>query len=98
MLLVLIVVFVVLLAFGVPIAFSMGISAACFFNMAGFDFPTLAQRMVAGLNSFSTMAIPFFMLSGYIMGLGGVSKRILRFANACIGYVKGGMAMTGVVA
>jgi len=98
MLTLLVVVFVVLLAFGVPIAFSMAISAACFFYGTGFDFPTLAQRIVAGLNSFSTLAIPFFMLSGHIMGLGGVSKRILRFANACIGYIKGGMAITGVVA
>lgn len=98
MLLILICVFVILLIFGVPIAFSMGISAACFFSLSGFDFPTLAQRIVAGLNSFSTIAIPFFMLSGHIMGLGGVSKRILRFANACIGYIKGGMAITGVVA
>lgn len=98
MLTLLICIFVALLVLGVPIAFSMAIAAGAFFVVGDYGLTTLAQRIVCGLNSFSTLAIPFFMLSGYIMGKGGVSKRILNFANACIGYIKGGMAMTGVVA
>ena len=97
MLAMLLLLFAGLMALGVPIAFSMGIASATFFTVNGNGLVQFAQRVVAGADSFTILAIPFFMLSGDIMGKGGVSRRILRFANALIGFVRGGLAVTSVV-
>ena len=56
------------------------------------------QNIFGGLNSFSLLAIPFFMIAGSLMGLGGLSKRIVKFADALIGWMVGGLGMVVVAA
>lgn len=62
------------------------------------DLAALVQRMVGGLNSFSLLAIPFFILAGEIMNEGGISRRLINLANVMIGKVRGGLAMVNVLA
>jgi len=81
----------------VPIAFALGVSAlATAFYL---DIPTLvvAHRMVNGLNSFTFLAIPFFILAGQLMGEGGISDRLVRFADTLVGKMRGGLAQANVV-
>ncbi len=98
--LVLIGVFVSLLALGVPVAFCIGMStlAALLLSLdSGPALATMAQRMVGGLNSFALLAIPLFILSGVIMGQGGIARRLIEFAKCLIGMVPGGLAFVNVL-
>lgn len=74
----------------IPIAFCLGMSAVLTGIYLEVPLAMLAQGIVRGINSFSLMAIPFFILSGEIMSLGSIGIRLIRFSNACIGQVKGG--------
>jgi len=98
--LILIVIFFTLLILNVPISFSIGI-ATLVTMLYSIDFipvvTTVAQRMVGGLNSFALLAIPFFVLSGLIMGQGGVAKRLIECAMALIGMLPGGLALVNVL-
>ena len=75
----------------IPIAFCLGMSAVLTGIYLEVPLAMLAQGIVRGINSFSLMAIPFFILSGEIMSLGSIGIRLIRFSNACIGQVKGGL-------
>ena len=90
-------IFAALLLLGVPISFSMAIASAVFFVVGDYSLIQFAQRIVAGVDSFTILAIPFFMLSGAIMGKGGVSKKILRFVNVLVGRIRGSLAVTGII-
>ena len=73
------------MALGVPIAFSLlicGVALMLHLNM--FDAQILAQNLIEGSNSFPLLAVPFFMLAGEIMNAGGLSRRIVNFAMACV--------------
>lgn len=90
-----------LLIIGVPISISMGIGAvcACFVVLGpGKVAVTAAQRVYTGMNSFSLLAIPFFVLAGNIMNNGGIARRLINFAKALIGFLPGALAQTNVVA
>lgn len=89
--------FFLLLALGVPILFSMGISAGIYYVISGYPLMQFVQKTIGGVDSFTLLAIPFFLLAGDIMGKGGISKRMLRFANSLVGPLSGGLAVTGVV-
>lgn len=89
--------FFVLLALGVPILFSMGISAGVYYVISGYPLMQFVQKTIGGVDSFTLLAIPFFLLAGDIMGKGGISRRMLKFANALVGPFTGGLAVTGVV-
>lgn len=82
-----------------PIAFAMGASAAAamyfFYNV---PLPVLAQLMFTSNDSFPLLAVPFFMLAGSLMEYGGISRRIVDFANAAVGFIHGGLAHVTVVA
>jgi len=81
----------------IPIAFSLGLSSlATFFYL---DIPTmvLAHRMVNGLNSFTFLAVPFFILAGQLMGEGGISDKLVRFADTLVGRMRGGLAQANIV-
>ncbi len=97
---ILIITFFVLLAVNLPISFSIGL-ATLVAMLCSIDFlpavTTIAQRMVGGVNSFSLLAIPFFILSGLIMGRGGVAKRLIECAMALIGMLPGGLALVNVL-
>jgi tripartite ATP-independent transporter DctM subunit len=98
--LVLIVIFFVLLFLNVPISFSIGIATLVTMLFSIDFFPavtTIAQRMIGGVNSFALLAIPFFILSGLIMGSGGVAKRLIECAMALIGMLPGGLALVNVL-
>ena len=98
--LVLLTVFFILLVLSVPISFSIGIATLVTMLMSMELTPavtTIAQRMAGGLNSFALLAIPFFVLSGLIMGRGGIAKRLIECAMALIGALPGGLALVNVV-
>lgn len=98
--LILVVTFVVLLLLNVPIAIS--IAVATFSAMlVTIDFVpaamTVAQRMGGGLNSFTLLAIPFFILSGLLMGRGGIARRLIEFAKVIVGMLPGGLAFVNII-
>src|SRR5437763_1254150 len=80
------------MALGVPIAFSLlACGAALMWHMNMFDPQILAQNTIEGANSFPLLAVPFFMLAGEIMNVGGLSRRIVNFAMTLVGHVRGGL-------
>lgn len=91
--------FVILLVMGLPIAFVLGLTALLFLPSVGTEiligFP---QRMFVGVNKFALMAIPFFILAGTLMNEGGITRRLLTFAQGVVGFVHGGLAITNVFA
>lgn len=88
-----------LLPLGIPIAFILLICCAVLMLFMGnFNAFIIAQEIVTGLNSSSLMAIPFFMLAGEIMGRGGLSRRIVDFANILVGRVNGGLGYAAIIA
>lgn len=81
---------------GVPVAFAMGIAAACSFFYEGFPMLITFQRATAGVSVFSLLAIPFFVFAGEIMLHGGIAARLVKFASAVVGHFKGGLAMVNI--
>lgn len=91
---------VILIAIGLPIAVSLGLTAVGFYALQG-DFRILAmvpQRMFSSTTGFTLLAIPFFILAGNLMNTGGITERIFRFADACVGHVRGGLGQVNVLA
>ena len=90
---------VLFIAIRVPIAIAIGGSCLVYMAVSGDVQPHAAvQRMVGGVNSYTLLAIPFFIFAGNVMNYGGVTTRIFNFANACVGHVKGGLAHVNVLA
>ena len=99
--LVLIISFVFLLFIGVPIAFCIGVATLITMLVSiPFDpaVTTVAQRMATGLDSFTLLAIPFFILAGQIMNQGGIARRLIDLAKSVVGMLPGGLAYVHVVA
>ncbi|WP_342575269.1 TRAP transporter large permease [Solibacillus sp. FSL K6-1781] len=94
---ILLAVFVVLLLLRVPVALCLAVSSFVTTIYLGIDLAAIVQRMVSGLNSFSLIAIPFFILAGEIMNEGGISRRLINLANVIVGKVRGGLAMVNVL-
>lgn len=89
----------VFLFMGMPVVFVLGLSATvALVTTTDVPLTIVSQRMFSGLNSFTIMAIPFFVFVGVIMDAGGVSRRIVDFASALIGWVTGSLLMVSVVA
>ncbi|OXS79063.1 TRAP transporter large permease [Domibacillus enclensis] len=87
------------LALGVPIAFALLASGVVLmFVMGIFDSQIVAQNLINGANNFSLMAIPFFVLAGELMNAGGISKRIVEFAMALVGHIRGGLGFVAIIA
>eukprot|EP01041_Mallomonas_annulata_P014899 gene14899-31638_t len=87
------------MAIGIPISFSLMLSgAALMWHLGMFDAQILAQNLIEGSNSFPLLAVPFFMLAGEIMNAGGLSRRIVNFAMALVGHVRGGLGYVGIMA
>ena len=98
--LVLIVTFILLLLADVPIAVSIGLSTLATMLVTIDATPamtTVAQRMAGGINGFALLAIPFFILSGILMGQGGIARRLIDFARAILGRFPGGLALVNVI-
>ena len=99
--LILLISFTILLGLGVPIAYSIGISALLTMLVsipAIASFTTLAQRMATGLDSFALLAIPFFILAGQLMNRGGIASRLIELAKATVGRLPGGLAYVNIMA
>ena len=92
--------FLLLLLAGMPVVFVLGIAATLTLLILQPHIPItiVAQRMYDGLNSFTIMAIPFFVFAGAIMDAGGISRRIVDFATALVGWIVGSLLMVSVVA
>ncbi|WP_341357071.1 TRAP transporter large permease [Rossellomorea sp. y25] len=92
----LIVLFLVFLVIGVPVALAMGLTSMAVAFLLDIPMSVLAQRMVAGVNSFPLLAIPFFILAGEIMNAGGISQRLIKLSDVIVGRFRGGLGMVNV--
>jgi len=91
--------FILLLMIKVPVSFSLAISSALALILAGNINPAvIVQRMYTASESFSLIAIPFFILAGGFMETGGISKRLVKFASTLVGHIRGGLSMVSIVA
>ena len=87
------------MALGIPIAYSLLISGvALMWHLDLFDAQILAQNTINGADSFPLLAVPFFMLAGEIMNVGGLSKRIVNLALTLVGHVRGGLGFVAIAA
>ena len=92
--------FIILLAMGVPIAYSIGLSATLT-TIISIDlipaFTTLSQQIATALDSFALLAIPFFILAGQLMNRGGIAVRLIDFAKVLVGRLPGGLAFVNIM-
>lgn len=87
------------MALGIPIAYALLVSgAALMWHLHDFDAQILAQNLIEGANSFTLLAVPFFLLAGEIMNAGGLSRRIVGVALALVGHVRGGLGYVAIIA
>ena len=97
-LLISVVLFIVLLLMGVPIAY--GMLATTLFGMSfvpNVDLITVTQKMLSGLNSFTLLAVPMFIMAANLMNIGNISQQLVDFCLALVGHIKGGMAYANVL-
>lgn len=91
-------VFVAGLALGIPVAITLGVSSLAYLTIAGIPPVVMPQKMYAGMDVFVLLSIPGFILAGNLMNQGGITSRIVRFANALVGWIRGGLGLTNVAA
>jgi len=90
--------FLVLMIFGLPVAVSMAVASLLYILVTGMVPDVIvAQRMIAGVESFPLLAVPFFILAGNLMNIAGVTGRIYSFAVALVGWMKGGLGQVNIV-
>lgn len=90
--------FFIMILLRFPIAYAVALSSVLCLLSQGLNLSTVCQHMVKGISSFSLMAVPFFITMGVLMGTGGISEKLIALANACVGWMRGGMAMVNIVA
>lgn len=88
--------FAACVAIGMPVAFALGLAAISAFWFEGLPLVVGFQRIISGINVFSLMAIPFFIFAGELMFHGGIAIRLVRFASAAVGAVRGGLGIVNV--
>ena len=81
-----------------PIAYAVGLSSVFCLLVQGNSLVAVPRLLVKGISSFSLMAVPFFITMGVLMGSGGISGKLIALANACVGWMRGGLAMVNIVA
>lgn len=89
-------VFVAALAAGIPVAVALGLSSMAYLLAAGIPLVVMPQKMYAGIDVFVLLSIPGFILAGNLMNHGGITERIIRFANALVGWARGGLGLSTV--
>lgn len=89
-------VFVVCLVVGVPVAVALGASSLVYMLMSGIPIVAIPQKMYAGMDVFVLLCIPGFILAGNLMNGGGITARIIRFATALVGWIRGGLGLTNI--
>lgn len=95
---ILLILFLVMILLRIQIAFAVGIASTACLLYLGLPLTNVCQQMVKGLNSFSLMAVPFFITMGCLMGAGGISDKIIALADSLVGWMHGGLAMVNIVA
>lgn len=88
---------VILLFLGVPVAATLGLSSILYFLLEGLPTMTIVQRMFSGCDVVALLCIPFFILAGDLMAQGGIAKRLVNLCNMAIGNVVGGLAFVTVI-
>jgi tripartite ATP-independent transporter DctM subunit len=91
--------FFLLLLAGMPVVFAMGLASAAFLVVVGGGIPLMVipHQMVAGIDNFPLLAIPFFFLAGELMNAAGITQRLVAFATAVVGHIRGGLAYVVIV-
>ncbi len=89
--------FFVFLIMGIPISICLGLSSICAILYSGTSLTIVATNMYSGISKFLLLAIPFFVLSGNIMAKAGISKRLIKFVNTCVGHRRGDIAIVCVI-
>lgn len=92
----LVIVFVVLLALGMPVAFSMALATIAGFLVLEIPLETVAHKMLSGIEPFPFVAIPLFVLAGALMETSGISRRLVALASAIVGHIRGGLGIVVV--
>jgi len=90
--------FIAFILINIPISISMGLASAIGLTIMGISGCVLPQKMVAGIQSWVLLAVPFYILAAQIMNFGGIAERLFKFANELVGWIKGGMAHANVLA
>ena len=90
--------FMLLMVLGVPIAFSLGLAALVGALYIDIPLDAVMIQIASGVNKFSLLAIPFFVLAGAIMAEGGMARRLVAFAGVLIGFVRGGLSLVNILA
>ncbi len=93
---ILVAVFVVGLVIGLPVAVTLGVSSLSYLLVMGIPPVVMPQKMYAGMDVFVLLSIPGFILAGNLMNRGGITERIIRFANSLVGWIRGGLGLTNV--
>lgn len=91
-------VFVLGLVLGIPVAITLGLSSLAYLLFAGLPVVVMPQKMYAGMDVFVLLSIQGFILAGNLMNRGGITHRIVRFANALVGWIRGGLGLTNISA
>ncbi|MER0236922.1 TRAP transporter large permease [Fulvimarina sp. MAC8] len=90
--------FILGLVIGLPVAVTLGVASMAYLLVAGIPLVVIPQKMYAGMDSFVLLSIPGFILAGNLMNHGGITERIVRFANALVGWLRGGLGLSNVAA
>ena len=90
--------FFVLMMIGVPIAYSLGLSALVGALWIDLPLDAVMIQLASGVNKFSLLAIPFFVLAGAIMAEGGMARRLVAFAGVLVGFIRGGLSLVNILA
>lgn len=90
--------FVILMLMGMPVAYALGLSALIGAIWIDLPLDAVMIQLASGVNKFSLLAIPFFVLAGAIMAEGGMSRRLVDFASVLVGFVRGGLSLVNILA
>jgi len=90
--------FIVLILIGMPVAYSLGLAALIGAVWIELPLDAVMIQIASGVNKFSLLAIPFFVLAGAIMAEGGMSRRLVAFASVLVGFVRGGLSLVNILA
>ncbi|MBQ7593428.1 MAG: TRAP transporter large permease [Synergistaceae bacterium] len=88
--------FLIFLFVGIPVAYCLGISSLLYFLLENMPLVTFAQRFFSGLDGFTLLCIPGFMLAGNLMNTGGITYQIVQFCNKAIGHIRGGLGLANI--
>ena len=90
--------FAIVCLLGMPVAYALGLAAILTALWTGIPLEAVMLKVSGGMSGFSLLAIPFFILAGAIMAVGGMAERLVNLAKVFVGFIRGGMALVNIVA